>query len=178
MKPGDIPHLDHMTQSEARIRKYRDDDLDAVLACFSASVRGIGARHYTPVQVEVWAPNAPDADAWRARLGMGRTFIADLGGAVGGFVRVEERGYIDLLYVHPQFERRGLGRRLLQEACSWAAGRGAVKLESEVSIGARPLFEACGFRVDSQQTVERRGVQLMHYRMSRRSAAWGHSSFP
>jgi putative acetyltransferase len=158
-----------MNWNDAVLREYRSADLDAVLECFSRSVRGIGARHYTPEQIAVWAPESPDRQVWAARLQTGRTVIADVAGAVAGFVRVEGNGYVDLLYVDPQFERRCLGRRLLQEACSWASSRGAEKLESEVSIAARPLFEAMGFEVISEQTVERRGVRLTNYRMSRHS---------
>lgn len=152
---------------DLRIREYLDGDLDAVLHCFHRSVRGIASRHYDAAQLSAWAPDVPDRKLWQERLRTGRTLLAEYSGELAGFVRVEDSGYIDLLYVDPAYERRGLGRRLLSEACEWVKSRGAVRLTSEVSLAARPAFEALGFQVDAEQTVERRGVRFTNFRMSR-----------
>lgn len=149
------------------LREYGDADLDAVLRCFHRSVHGIASRHYDPSQLAAWAPEAPDREMWRERLRTGRTFIAEVEGELAGFVRAEENGYIDLLYIDPAIERRGLGRRLLSAACDWAKGCGATRFTSEVSLAARPTFEALGFRVDAVQTVERRAVRFTSFRMSK-----------
>jgi putative acetyltransferase len=146
---------------------YRDDDLEAAVSCFGQSVRAIGARYYAPEQIAAWAPDLPDMAGWAKRLRAGRTFVADVNNAIAGFVRVEDNGFVDLLYVHPDYERRGIGRELLQVACSWATSHGAHRLESDVSIAARPLFELLGFRVESEQSVERDGVRFQNFRMTR-----------
>ncbi len=149
------------------IRPYRTGDLQAVVTCFHRSVREIGERYYTTEQVEVWAPDAPDLSAWASRLGGGGVFVAEREGDVAGFVRVEETGFVDLLYVHPNHERRGLGRELLEAALTWAEAHGVCRLESEVSMAARPLFEAMGFHVVKEQSVERKGIRLRNFRMVR-----------
>jgi putative acetyltransferase len=74
---------------------------------------------------------------------------------------------VDLLYVHPEYARRGVGRELLEAACTWAVAHGARTLEAEVSIAARPLFEAAGFRVEREQYVVRSGVELRNFHMTR-----------
>jgi GNAT superfamily N-acetyltransferase len=82
--------------------------------------------------------------------------LANAVSVIEDVVRVEDNGdngLVDLLYVHPEYARRGLGRELLEVGCTWAVARGARQLESAVSIAARPLFEALGFRVEPQ--VER-----------------------
>jgi putative acetyltransferase len=106
-------------------------------------------------------------EGWAKRLRTGGVFVADVNGTVAGFVRAEDNGFVDLLYVHPTHERRGVARELLEWACFWAISRGARRLESEVSIAARPLFEAMGFRVEREQFVESRGVQFLNFRMAR-----------
>jgi hypothetical protein len=93
------------------IRSYTDLDLDGVLGCFRRSVHGLGARYYTAEQVAVWAPAALDVEAWRERLRTGCTLIAEIEGALAGFVRVEANGYVDLIYVDPAFARRASGER-------------------------------------------------------------------
>ena len=149
------------------IRAYTDSDLEAVVSCFGRSVREIGARHYAREQVAAWAPDVPDMDGWATRLRTGGVFVAEVESRVAGFVRVEDNGWVDLLYVHPEYERRGVGWNLLWVGCSWAVGRRARTLQSEVSIAARPLFERMGFRVETEQVMERRGVEFRNFRMVR-----------
>ncbi|SCZ67910.1 GNAT family N-acetyltransferase [Thiohalomonas denitrificans] len=153
------------------IRPYQDNDFEAVLACFNRSVREIAFRNYMPDEVEAWAPVSPDLDAWARRLETGAVFLAVVEGQVGGFVRVEESGYVDLLYVDPAHERKGIGRSLLEFASAWAVRHGAIRLESDVSISARPLFQLMGFRVTEERFVERRGVVLKNFRMEKNISA-------
>lgn len=153
------------------IRTYIDNDLEAVVSCFGRSVREIGARYYAPDQIAAWAPESPNMHAWANHLRGGGVFVADVDGDIAGFVRVKAGGFVDLLYVHPDYARRGVGRELLKVACSWAVARGARKLKSEVSIAARPLFEAMGFRVEREQFVRRRGVGFRNFRMARNADA-------
>ena len=147
------------------IRTYQPADLESVMTCFNNSVREIGSRYYTARQIDAWAAASSDVPAWRKRLDTGGVFLAEINGNLAGFVRVKESGCLDLLFVSPQFERKGIGRMLLQTACSWAKENGAEKLWSDVSLAARPLFESMGFEVIAEQIVERRGEQLQNYRM-------------
>jgi putative acetyltransferase len=150
-----------------KIRTYQEGDLEPVLACFDRSVREIGRRTYAPEQVEAWASGALDRDRWAERLGRGGVFIAEREGSLAGFSRIEEDGYLDLLYVDPRQVRRGVARELLRTAQSFALHHGAHRLESEVSIAARPFFEAMGFQVEEEQIVERSGIRLKNFRMAR-----------
>lgn len=147
------------------IRIYQAADLENVLSCFDRSVREIGARYYTPRQVEAWATASSDPAGWRKRLETGGVFLAEIDERLAGFARIEESGYVDLLFVSPQFERRGIGGKLLQAANTWAREKGAAQLWSDVSLAARPLFESMGFKVVEAQIVERCGERLKNYRM-------------
>jgi putative acetyltransferase len=84
-----------------------------------------------------------------------------------GFARIDSEGLIDLLYVHPDFQRQGVARELFSEICSWAERRGIRHLRSEVSETARPFFESVGFWVVKAQVVERQGVSLSNFLMER-----------
>lgn len=158
------------------IRNCAAHDLDAVLRCFARSVREIGARYYDAAQVAAWSSSAVDRAAWARRLAEPGAFVADADGAVAGFALVHANGYIDLLYVDPDFERRGIGRQLLEHACAFATLQGAQRLTSDVSLAARPLFEALGFVVEREQRVARRGVELVNFHMSRPAAGGAKNS--
>ena len=147
------------------IREYRYRDLGAVIECFSRAVRDIGARYYAPEQIAAWAPEPPDVGAWTSRLDSDGVFVGEVDAVLAGFIRIEATGLIDLLFVHPQYARRGAARELLEFGCAWAVRQGARRFESNVSIAARPFFEAMDFNVEREQSVERNGVQLTNFRM-------------
>lgn len=158
------------------IRSYRDGDLGGVIRCFGESVRVIAGRHYDAQQIAVWAPAEPDREAWRRRLSIGGVLVADVQGSIAGFARVEASGFIDLLYVDPSYERRGIGKALLEAACAWSASAGAGAFEANVSLAARALFERAGFQVEREQAVEHGGAMFRNFRMRRERgvvpAAW------
>ena len=149
------------------IRDYRPGDLAAVAALFGRSVREINSRDYSSTQVAAWAPESPDLAAWSRRLANGQVFICERDGEMAGFARVDASGHLDLLYVHPEFQRRGVARTLCERVVSWASSRGIRKLGAEVSITARPFFEHEGFHVVRPQIVERAGVRFSNFHMER-----------
>jgi putative acetyltransferase len=149
------------------IRAFQPGDLAGVVRCFTESVRVIAARHYDARQIDTWAPLDPDLLSWRERLSTGCVLLAAARGDVAGFVRAEPAGLIDLIYVHPAHERRGIGTRLLAEACAWATANGAKRFEASVSFAARPLFEVAGFSVEREQIVEYKGVTFTNFRMAK-----------
>lgn len=149
------------------VRDYRPDDLEAVVALFGRSVRGVAARDYSPEQIAAWAPEPPDLAAWAKRLQAGGVFVCVRDDRIAGFARIDDTGYVDLLYVDADRQRQGVGRALMDRVLAWAAERKLARLRSDVSITARRFFERVGFRVVRSQFVERRGVQFRNFAMER-----------
>jgi GNAT superfamily N-acetyltransferase len=149
------------------VREYRPDDLEDVVSLFQRSVHEVASRDYSPPQISAWAPEDPNLEAWDRCLKAGGVFVYVRNDQIAGFAQVDDTGYVHLLYVHPEFQRQGVGGALLDRVISWAVSRGIRSLRSDVSITARPFFETSGFRVMREQVVERRGVSLENFRMER-----------
>jgi GNAT superfamily N-acetyltransferase len=149
------------------IREYRATDLEGVVELFGRSVHVIACRDYAPEQLAAWAPAAPNFSTWAARLAMGTVLVDEAEDRLAGFARLADNGYIDLLYGHPQFQRRGTGARLMDTMARMARERGVQRLTADASLAARSFFEAHGFVVTAEQTVERRGMQLRNLRVER-----------
>lgn len=147
------------------IREYRADDLNAVIELIGRSVREIASRDYDPDQIEAWAPASPDRQAWKRRLATETVLVAEPESRLAGIARLEQSGYVDLLYVHPQFQRRGIAAVLMETMIRLARKRGCRRLWTEASLTTRPFFEAQGYVVVAEQSVERRGVRLRNLRM-------------
>jgi putative acetyltransferase len=150
------------------IRSYRASDCDTVLDIFNRSIREVACRDYSPAQVAAWAHEDRDMAAFAAKHASRPTFIAEVDGAAAGFSDLETDGLVDFLFVHPGFQRRGVGRALLSHIEALARRQGPARLYAQVSITARPLFEACGFGVRAIQSVEHRGQTFTNYRMEKR----------
>jgi putative acetyltransferase len=150
------------------VRDLRHADIPAVIEVFRASVRRTTRRDYTHEQVLVWAPDEIDVAAWATRYDTRQAWVVEAGGSeIVGFIELEGSSHLDMLYVHPAQQRRGVASALLRQLESAARLRGAQRLRTEASITARPFFEHRGFLLIAEQTVALRGQQLINYRMER-----------
>jgi putative acetyltransferase len=133
--------------SEIRIRRYEPSDIDDLIALFRDSVRRVARRDYTQEQVVAWAPDNIDRDARALRHSSKPTWIAEIAGTMVGFSDLEPDGHLDSMYVHADYQGKGVATKLLAEVETAAKAQRLNRLYSEVSITARPFFERRGFRV-------------------------------
>ncbi|WP_298454725.1 GNAT family N-acetyltransferase [uncultured Cellulomonas sp.] len=150
-----------------RLRPYREDDGPATLEVFRRAVREAASRDYAPDQIDAWAGAVTDAAGWADRRRSRRTQVAEVGDRVVGFTDVDADGYVDMLFVHPDHVRQGIGSALLEWARTTAEGLGAHELTTNASLTARPVFEAHGFTVVAEQRPVVRGTALTNFRMRR-----------
>lgn len=153
------------TGPEFVVRDYRAADADALLGVFRDAIRRTASADYDPEQVRAWSD--ADTTTWAPRFEGRFVRVAESDGVPVGFAELEANGHIDRVFVSPDHGRRGVGRTLLTELIAEAKRRGLMRLWSEVSITARPLFEAVGFRVVAPQVVSCRGAEFVNYRMER-----------
>ena len=73
--------------------------------------------------------------------------------------------YFDHLFVHKDWQGQGVATELCQAVEGEAKKQGVQQLDVAASITARPFFQHRGYRVLQEQTIERRGCQLTHYKM-------------
>ena len=146
------------------IRPYRAADCPALAELFYDTVHTVCARDYTPDQLDTWAPGPADPAAWDASLLAHRTLVAVEGETPVGFADMDESGYLDRLYIHRDFQRRGIAAALCD---ALEAASAAKTFTTHASLTARPFFEHRGWRVIREQVVFRRGVALSNFVMER-----------
>jgi len=148
------------------IRPYEHSDAAATLAVFISAVTETASADYTPEQVQAWAqPGRRDAATWHAAMLARCSIVATIGGELAGFSDVSPDGYLDMMFVSPRHQRRGVARQLLAHLEAQARGEGTPALSADVSITARPFFERHGFRVEAEQHPVKAGVELTNYKM-------------
>lgn len=161
-----------MAADEIEIRPYRAGDEHGIARVFFDSVRQVGVRYYSAAQVAAWAPAPPEADVVLARVADGRlTLVAvDASGVVVGYGDLETDGHVDHLYCAPEAVGVGLGARLVSALLDAARQQGIADLFVEASDAARPVFERHGFVVTGRNDLERHGVALHNWSMTRQDA--------
>jgi putative acetyltransferase len=165
------------------LRRATLSDVPALQAIFRAAVLHGTGSDYDAAQRTAWAAAADDASVFAHRIatqvflvatetdGTPLAFGSLESAQVAGCARCvvgDPTAHIDLLYVHPDQHRRGLGRRLLTALVDTARSHGATRLTAHVSLTARPLFETLGFVVRAQRWPEVRGVAMPNLQMERR----------
>lgn len=150
------------------IRAYQDGDAEALAGVFERAVRGIGARYYSPVQIEAWIGQEPRNITFRSRMSDGRRcWVAlDDRDRVTAFVDLEVDGHIDCLFADPAVAGRGVASALLDVAERAARAAGLARLYVEASEAARGVLLKRGYSVERRRDFELRGVAIHNYAMS------------
>ena len=147
------------------LRAYRPSDLPEILELFYDTVHTVNAGDYTAEQLDAWADGAPDTEEWGRTLSEHTALAAVEDGKLAGFGDMASPGFLDRLYVHRDYQRRGIASALCAALEEAAEGD---RMVTHASITARPFFEARGYRVLRAQSVVRHGVPLTNYVMEKR----------
>ena len=154
------------SNSNLKIRVVRADDAAAIIEVFRSSVRNILRRDYTQDQLLAWAPDEIDIAGWEG-YATRRAFIAEDENGTAGFADLEDDGHVDMMYVHPRCQGKGVASALLSHLESVARSLGIQELYTEASITARFFFERRGFQLVEQQIVSTRGQNFINFRMKK-----------
>jgi putative acetyltransferase len=170
--PRQVWQVGWVTNSDVSLitlRAYEPSDAAATLNVFTEAVTQTAAAHYTAEQIDAWAkPGRRDLTVWDKAMSERASVVAIQSAEVVGFSDVDQRGYIDMLFVSPRHLRRGIARTLLLFVEQQARSAATAELTSDVSVAARPFFERFGFDVVREQRPVKDGVEFTNYRMRKR----------
>lgn len=85
------------------------------------------------------------------------------GDVIIGFGDIDDSGYLDRLYVHHDYQRRGVATLICTKLESMIDAN--LTIMTHASITAKPFFENRGYKVVKEQIVERNGVSLKNFIM-------------
>ncbi|MFO6447237.1 GNAT family N-acetyltransferase [Erythrobacter sp. NE805] len=156
----------------AAIRPYRPEDAPALAEITLAAIRTTALAAYSPEQVEAWAARY-SVQRLLNGAGKGDTILvaADAADAPLAYTVLEAGGHCDMLYCHPEHTGKGLALALLEAAEAEARAQGVVRLFTEASELARPVFAKAGYEVlhrrDFAIPHEDREVAIHNYAMAK-----------
>lgn len=145
------------------LRPYQADDCEKLAELFYETVHTVNAKDYTKEQLDVWATGTVELEKWNQSFLEHDTVVAMHGKKIVGFGDMDSSGYLDRLYVHMDYQGRGIATAI----CDALERNHPVRFVTHASITARPFFEKRGYHVVKEQQVERGGIYLTNYVMEK-----------
>lgn len=150
------------------LRKGTLNDLNELQELFVETVRSICSADYNKEQITVWTASVENTQHWNDILTSQTVLVAQSDDEIVGFASLENMNYIDLFYVHKDYQKKGIARKLYIAIEEIAIQNKQTELQSDVSITAKPFFEKFGFIVKNQQKVVRHNIELTNFRMTKK----------
>ena len=143
------------------IREYQSSDCEELTKIFYNTVHTVNAKDYTEEQLDAWATGQVDLNKWDQSLREHYSIVAVENEMLVSFGDIDESGYLDHLFVHADYQGKGIGTMICNRLEQAVSGN----IITHASITARPFFEKRGYRVVKEQQVERQGVFLTNFEM-------------
>jgi putative acetyltransferase len=149
--------------------------MEAMIEVFVLAINKTASKDYNQAQRKEWSATAKNHDRWEQAMNSQEFWVAEVEGRVVGFISLKNKNYLDFLYVHPDYARRGIAQALYDTLLAsffaelrrrtHARTSHSSELSSDVSHTARPFFEKQGFEVVRENRNERNGEVLVNFRM-------------
>ncbi|NML70379.1 GNAT family N-acetyltransferase [Chryseobacterium sp. RP-3-3] len=149
------------------IRKGNISDLSEMRRLFTDTITSVCKNDYNSEQIEAWRSGTENEERWMQVMNSQFVIVAKINGQMAGFCTLERGNYIDLLFVHKDFQHQGIARKMYTFIEQEVTIRKEKTLAAAVSKTARPFFEKMGFRMITEQTVNVKGIDLTNYKMEK-----------
>jgi len=149
-------------------REYKNTDLHAVMDLFYVTVHEVNKNDYSEEQLDAIAPKAANEYHWEKSLEKNHTIVVEEDDKLIAFGNIGKTGYLDRLYVHPDYLRKGIASKLVEELEEYAKKHGSHVINVTSSITSKAFFESKGYAVIEEQINERRGERVLRYLMEKK----------
>ena len=149
-----------------KIRTLDEKDILQMRDLFCSTVLNVNTRDYTEEEAKDWASCGERTERWKELLAYNQYVGAfDEHDCLVGFASMNKDGYLHSMFVHKDFQHKGIATQLLLEVERIARQYGVVHITSEVSLTARPFFEKKGYEVVKIQKCQANRLILTNFVM-------------
>lgn len=150
------------------IRSATANDLAGITRLFFATVNNVNSKDYSAEHIQAWAEAALDQEYWQGKISSLYFWVAEaVDGELLGFISLTPEGYLDHVFVHDKHQHEGIATAMLEVLEAKARELGLSKIDSDVSITAKPFFDQQGYVVEKENRKEWKGLVFVNYRMGK-----------
>ena len=149
------------------IRIALNTDIEEIQSLYRNTVLVINRRDYSQAEVEDWASCGDDPSKIEGMKTHYFIVAVNRQSEIVGFSSITPQGYLHSMFIHKDFQGKGVATLLLNEIERYAVAAGITRITSEVSITARPFFEKRGYIVEVEQKRRANQLSLTNYWMAK-----------
>ena len=153
-------------KTDYKIRSLDEKDILQMKDLFRTTVLNVNARDYTEEEVKDWASCGDSETRWRELLA-GNQYVGVFNecNVLVGFSSMNKDGYLNSMFVHKDFQHRGIATQLLSEVEQVAEQYEVRYITCEVSLTARTFFEKKGYEIVKIQKYKANRLELTNFVM-------------
>ena len=156
-----------MDVKELKLRQGSPEDMAEMQKLYVDTIKNICINDYNQEQIAIWTSSVENTIRWLNIFEKQHVIIAEYREMIVGYCTLDAGGYLDLFYVHKDFQRKGIANKLLLEVEQRAVELNYDVLTANVSITAKPFFEKNGFTVVKEQENVIKGLVIVNYNMAK-----------
>ena len=155
-------------KADFMIRVALQSDTVELKQLFQNTVLAINRRDYSQAEVEDWASCGDNLANIKDMIKTHYFIVAvNQQSEIVGFSSITPQGYLHSMFVHKDFQGKGIAIMLLNEIEQYAITNGIIRITSEVSLTARPFFEKRGYIVEEEQKRKANQLSLTNFWMAK-----------
>ena len=149
-----------------KIRRLEENDIPEIQALFRSTILNVNIRDYTRGEVEDWASCGDKPERWKELMSYNQYIGAfDEQNSMIGFSSMNKDGYLHSMFVHKDWQGKGVATQLLAEVELVAQQYGVHEITSEVSLTAMSFFVNRGYDIIKEQKCRARTLELTNFVM-------------
>jgi len=148
-------------------RKGNINDLENLQKLFVDTINEVCKNDYDSKQISVWTSSVENKTRWQDILKNQFVLVAEKNNQIIGFATLKNGNYLDLIYIHKDFQRQGIASKLYEKIEKEAKQKFQNNLTSDVSKTAKLFFEKNGFKLIKEQNLKIKNVKLINYKMTK-----------
>lgn len=145
--------------------KAKPENLEEILNLFENSIKNSCSKDYNQQQIIAWVSSIENKDKWIEKIKTHYFIIVKAQNKIVGFGSLQDN-YIDLLYVHKDFLRKGIASFIYQNLKKESENRGFTVLLTHASKTAISFFESKKFKIIKENKVIRKGIEITNFEMT------------
>ncbi len=145
------------------LRRYKKEDLNVLITLFKETVLTVNAKDYSREELFAWTHSETGFLEWEQSLSENYCLVAVENEQIVGFGDISREGYLNRLFVHKNFQNKGVGTALCDQLEKQAKG----PILTHASVTAKGFFKQRGYEVIKEQKVLRNSVFLKNFVMQK-----------
>lgn len=158
-------------KADFTIREAHQSDAVTLKELFQDTVLMINRKDYSEAEVKDWASCGDNLSEIEKMIRTHYFIVAvNRQSEIVGFSSITPQGYLHSMFIHKDFQGKGIATILLKEIEWYAMATGIRRITSEVSLTARPFFEKKGYIVVEEQKRKANQLSLTNFWMAKKLA--------